>query len=160
MIRRAEESDFPEIQAVINDGASKYRGEIPAEHWHEPYMSGAAFNNEIAAGVEFWVWDSGEILGAMGIQRVRDATLIRHAYVRTIAQGQGLGSKLLGQLSDAAEGRLLVGTWAAARWAIGFYQRNGFRLIENPEKDRLLDTYWSIPISQRDVSVVLEYAPK
>jgi GNAT superfamily N-acetyltransferase len=156
MIRRCGESDVAQIESIINEAAQAYRGVIPADRWHEPYMPRDALEKEISAGVEFWGWeDSSGLLGVMGIQQVKDATLIRHAYVRADQQRRGIGSDLMNALIPRAKGRLLVGTWAAASWAIRFYQRHRFRLVSPQEKDLLLDTYWSIPARQRDTSVVL-----
>jgi GNAT superfamily N-acetyltransferase len=119
-------------------------------------MTASALKTEIEAGVNFWGWDeSGALSGVMGIQHVRDATLIRHAYVRTTDQGRGIGSALLGFLAARTKGPLLVGTWVAAAWAIRFYERHGFRLVSPAEKDRLLGTYWRIPLRQKETSVVL-----
>lgn len=156
MIRRCADADFSVIEGVINEAAQAYRGVIPADCWHEPYMTVCALDTEIAAGVNFWGWDeSGALIGVMGLQQVRDVTLIRHAYVRSAHQGRGIGGALLDFLADRATGPLLVGTWAAAVWAIRFYERHGFRLVSAAEKDRLLDTYWSIPSRQKETSVVL-----
>jgi len=158
MIRRCVEADSPAIGAVINEAAQAYRGVIPADCWHEPYMTVSALDAEIAAGVNFWGWDeSGALIGIMGLQHVRDVTLIRHAYVRTAHQGRGIGGSLLGFLADRATGPLLVGTWAAAEWAIRFYERHGFRLVPTAEKDRVADAYYNIPSRQRETSVVLDY---
>jgi Acetyltransferases len=66
------------------------------------------------------------------LQRVQDVTLIRHAYVRTASRGRGLGAMLLDELRRQTTGRVLVGTWADAQWAIRFYQRHGFRLVPGP----------------------------
>ena len=119
-------------------------------------MSREALAAELAAGVEFSGWEhTGELLGVMGLQVVRDVTLIRHAYVRRANQGEGIGGALLDALRAQSRSRLLVGTWADARWAIGFYQRHGFQLVPGADKDRLLDAYWNIPTRQRDTSVVL-----
>jgi len=121
-------------------------------------MTGPALRSEMDAGVRFWGWEeSGALIGVMGIQHVRDATLIRHAYVRTPYQGRGIGGALLASLAGQRTGPLLVGTWAAADWAIRFYERHGFRLVPPEEKDRLLSTYWNIPERQRETSVVLAY---
>jgi len=156
MIRPCADSDFQAIKAVINEAAQAYREVIPADCWHEPYMTGSALKAEIEAGVNFWGWDeSRTLIGVMGIQHVRDVTLIRHAYVRTAHQGRGIGNALLGFLADRATGPLLVGTWAAAVWAIRFYERHGFRLVSPAEKERLLATYWTIPSRQKETSVVL-----
>jgi GNAT superfamily N-acetyltransferase len=156
MIRPCTDADFAAIHAIINEAAEAYRGKIPDDCWHEPYMSEAALRRELDAGVEFWGWeDSGVLDGVMGLQQVRDATLIRHAYVRTRAQGKGIGGALLQFLADRARGPLLVGTWADAAWAIRLYQRHGFRLVGPEEKDRLLATYWSISPRQTETSVVL-----
>ena len=158
MIRRCVDSDFPAIESVINEAAQAYRGIIPADRWHEPYMTASALKTEIAAGVNFWGWeDSGALIGIMGIQPVHDVTLIRHAYVRTAHQGRGIGGALLTSLVGQATGPVLVGTWAAAEWAIRFYERHGFRLVPPAEKDRLLSAYWSIPLRQKETSVVLVY---
>lgn len=122
-------------------------------------MTGLALRTEVDAGVNFWGWEeSGTLIGVMGIQQVRNVTLIRHAYVRTAHQGRGIGGALLTFLADQATGPLLVGTWAAAEWAIRFYERHGFRLVSTVEKDRLLSTYWSISSRQKETSVVLAHA--
>jgi GNAT superfamily N-acetyltransferase len=156
MIRHSTDADFAAIEAVINEAAQAYRDVIPADCWHQPYMTSSALKTEIEAGVDFWGWDdSGVLIGIMGIQHVRDATLIRHAYVRTAHQGRGIGGALLTSLAEQARGPLLVGTWAAAEWAIRFYERHGFRLVSPAEKDSLLSTYWSIPLRQKETSVVL-----
>jgi len=91
----------------------------------------------------------------MGLQHVRDVTLIRHAYTRTAHHGQGIGGRLLAHLRWRARGRLLVGTWAAAAWAIHFYEHRGFSVVGPEEKERLLTTYWTVPERQRQASVVL-----
>jgi GNAT superfamily N-acetyltransferase len=156
MIRRCTPADTERIASIINEAAEAYRGVVPADQWHEPYMPGHALDAEIEAGVAFWGWDGADgLVGVMGLQRVKDATLIRHAYVRRDSQRHGVGGKLMAALADQARGRLLVGTWAAAHWAIRFYERHGFRLVWPPERERLLDTYWTIPAKQRDASVVL-----
>jgi GNAT superfamily N-acetyltransferase len=158
MIRRCADPDLPAIETIVNEAAQAYRGVIPADCWHEPYMSASALKTEIDAGVDFWGWhESDALAGIMGIQHVRDATLIRHAYVRTAFQGRGIGGALLTWLADQATGPLLVGTWAAAEWAIRFYERHGFHLVSPAEKDRLLSAYWSIPLRQKETSVVLVY---
>jgi GNAT superfamily N-acetyltransferase len=156
MMRRCTDADVPAIDAVINEAAEAYRGVIPPDCWHEPYMTRASLVAEIVAGVEFSGWDeAGALVGVMGVQEVRDVTLIRHAYVRPSRQGQGIGGALLTALAAQVPGPLLVGTWAAAGWAIRFYERQGFRLVDADERDRLLTTYWSIPRRQRETSVVL-----
>jgi GNAT superfamily N-acetyltransferase len=156
MIARCGPGDIAEIGAIINDAAVAYRGVIPADRWHEPYMAREALEAEIAAGVEFWgVRDESGLVGVMGLQDVKDATLIRHAYVRSKLQRAGIGSALMDALVARTTRPLLVGTWAAAHWAIRFYERHGFRLVSPREKDRLLDTYWTIPARQREASVVL-----
>lgn len=158
MLRRSTDADVPQIELIINEAAIAYVGVIPDDCWHEPYMPRHTLVEEIASGVDFWGWEQeGELVGVMGIQRVRDVTLIRHAYVRSGQQGRGIGADLLLALVRQASGRLLVGTWADAVWAIRFYQRHGFRLLPPDEKDRLLNTYWTIPKRQAEVSVVLEY---
>jgi N-acetylglutamate synthase-like GNAT family acetyltransferase len=159
MIRRCTAADLGAILAIVNEAAQAYRGVIPADCWHEPYMTRSNLTSEIAAGVNFWGWnEDGTLLGVMGLQSVRDVTLIRHAYVLPAHQGQGIGGALLTLLAEQATGPLLVGTWAAADWAIRFYQRYGFHLVSAEEKNRLLSTYWSIPLRQTETSVVLVHA--
>jgi N-acetylglutamate synthase-like GNAT family acetyltransferase len=156
MIRRCTDGDLTAIQAIINRAAEAYRGAIPDDCWHEPYMTTSELLAEIAAGVDFWTWDeSGTLIGVMGLQQVTGATLIRHAYVEPAHQGRGIGGALLRTLAHQAGGPLLVGTWAAAEWAIRFYERHGFLLASTDEKDRLLNTYWTIPLRQQQTSVVL-----
>jgi GNAT superfamily N-acetyltransferase len=156
VIHRCTKADFDAIEAIINEAAQAYRSVIPSDCWQEPYMPRTELMAEIAAGVNFWGWnESGVLVGVMGLQNVRDATLIRHAYVRRQHQGRGVGGKLLAALAGQATGRLLVGTWAAAEWAIRFYERHSFHLASMEEKDQLLEAYWSIPLRQREASVVL-----
>ena len=159
MIRRCRDAEVEFIEGIINQAARAYEGVIPADCWHEPYMKRAELLTEIAAGVEFWGWeDSGTLIGVMGIQKVHDATLIRHAYVLASHQSRGIGGALLATLVRQSSGKLLVGTWAAAHWAIRFYQRHGFRLVSAEDKDNLLITYWKISPRQRETSVALMYA--
>jgi len=146
MIRPCRDGDFEAVYAIINDAAGAYRGVIPLDRWHEPYMSREQLRREIESGVRFWGYeDAGTLLGVMGIQDVQDVTLIRHAYVRTASRNQGIGGMLLGELRKLTARPVLIGTWADATWAIRFYQRHGFRLVSQEEKDRLLRQYWSIP---------------
>ncbi|HMI45167.1 MAG TPA: GNAT family N-acetyltransferase [Gemmatimonadaceae bacterium] len=155
-IRKSVGADFGAILAIINDAASAYRGVIPADRWHEPYMSASELESEIAAGVVFWVAeDGGRLSGVMGIQDKGDVTLVRHAYVASTTQRSGVGTKLLRHVETLVDKPILIGTWAAATWAVEFYQRNGFTLVPSDDKDRLLQTYWSIPARQIDTSVVL-----
>ena len=159
-IRRCRDSQRAEIAEVINAAAEAYRGVIPADRWHEPYMSDDQLDAEIAAGVEFWGCElDGRLAGVMGIQRVGDVQLIRHAYVRPQQQGSGLGSALLDHLPERASGRLLVGTWSDADWAIRFYERHGFTRVSPAQTAQLLRTYWSIPERQIETSVVLTDPP-
>ena len=159
MIRRCSDADFAAIEALINEAARAYRGVIPADCWHEPYLTRSDLIAEITAGVNFSGLDeSGALIGVMGLQEVRDVTLIRHAYVRPAHQGRGIGSALMRALIHQATTPLLVGTWAAAEWAIRFYERHGFRLVSSIEKDRLLKTYWNVPLRQQETSVVLVHA--
>jgi GNAT superfamily N-acetyltransferase len=159
VIRPCTPADVPAIDAIVNEAAEAYRGAIPDDCWHEPYMSRDELLAEIAAGVSFQGWEaSGVLVGVMGLQPVRDVTLIRHAYVRRSHQGHGIGGALLRALCADSPSRLLVGTWADAVWAIRFYERHGFRLVPPDEKERLLRAYWTVPARQREVSVVLAQA--
>lgn len=157
MIRPCNDTDTDRICAIINDGAQAYRGVIPSDCWHEPYMPKTELEHELQAGVKFWGYqhDGGELAGVMGIQQVRDVTLIRHAYVRTANRQHGIGTQLLTHLRSLTTRPILIGTWADATWAIRFYQKHGFRLLTPHEKDRLLKFYWSIPERQIETSVVL-----
>ena len=156
MIRDCNAGDFDSILAVINDAARAYRGVIPEDRLLDPYMSSDALRRESADSVAFSGLDlGGELLGVMGSQPVADVTLIRHAYVRSDHQKRGLGGELLSHLMARSERPVLIGTWAAARWAIRFYEKYGFEVIEGSEKDCLLRRYWSIPDRQVETSVVL-----
>jgi GNAT superfamily N-acetyltransferase len=156
MIRRCDPPDFESIWAIINDGAQAYKGIIPADRWTEPYMSREKLQHEIDHGVVFWGYeDAGSLVAVMGIQQVQDVTLIRHAYVRTTSQKQGLGALLLSHLRDMADNPVLIGTWADAAWAIRFYERYGFQVVTPDEKQRLLKKYWTVPDRQIETSVVL-----
>jgi GNAT superfamily N-acetyltransferase len=157
MIRKLLPSEIDRILGVINDGAQAYKGIIPADRWKEPYMSADELKEDLKAGLTFFGWEENDVvLGVMGIQPVEDTTLIRHAYVRTEYQRRGIGSRLLEHLLQRAKTpEILVGTWAAATWAIRFYKTYGFTLVSPEEKDRLLRRYWSIPERQVETSVVL-----
>ena len=133
-IRPCRDDERAAILAIVNAAAEAYRGVIPADRWHEPYMRADELDAEIAAGVVFWGYEAdGELLGVMGIQPVRDVDLIRHAYVLPGSQGRGVGGALLEHLRGARGRPMLVGTWAAAEWAIRFYERHGFELVA-PER--------------------------
>ena len=144
------------ILSIINDAARAYRGIIPADRWHEPYMPKEELTAEIDDGVEFWVAeDEGRVVGVMGVQDKGDVALVRHAYVVPGTQRSGIGTTLLRHIEGLVEKPILIGTWATASWAIEFYRRNGFDLVSQSEKDRLLRKYWSIPTRQIETSVVL-----
>jgi GNAT superfamily N-acetyltransferase len=159
-IRRCGEDEHGAILAIVNAAAEAYRGVIPPDRWHEPYMPLGELESEIADGVVFWGYEAGdELVGIMGIQAVRDVDLIRHAYVSPARQGQGVGGALLEHLMRSAERPVLVGTWAAADWAIRFYGRHGFEQVSPERTTELLGTYWSIPDRQIETSVVLVRTP-
>jgi len=156
IIRPSAAGDFAVILSIINDAARAYRGIIPADRWHEPYMPKEELTAEIDDGVEFWVAeDEGRVVGVMGIQDKGDVALVRHAYVVPTTQRSGIGTTLLRHIEGLVEKPILIGTWATASWAIEFYRRNGFHLVSQSEKDRLLRKYWSIPTRQIETSVVL-----
>jgi GNAT superfamily N-acetyltransferase len=156
VIRLCESGDLQVMYEIVNDAAQVYKGVIPGDRWQEPYMAMEELQHEIDDGVVFWGYEvDGKLVGIMGIQDVQDVTLIRHAYVRTACQGQGIGGKLLSHLCALTERPILIGTWADATWAVRFYQKYGFRLVSTEEKNRLLHKYWSIPERQVETSVVL-----
>jgi GNAT superfamily N-acetyltransferase len=159
-IRPCRDDERAEILSIVNAAAEAYRGVIPADRWHEPYMPSGELDGEIAAGVEFWGYEAdGALVGIMGIQPVRDVDLIRHAYVSPDSQGHGVGSALLEHFARSTTRRMLVGTWAAAEWAIGFYRHHGFEPVSSELKTALLKDYWSIPDRQIETSVVLANPP-
>ncbi|MGS2740851.1 GNAT family N-acetyltransferase [Sinomicrobium sp. M5D2P17] len=156
MIVKSKKSDFKDIYEIINDASIAYKGIIPDDRWQEPYMTEDELENQIADGVEFWCfYQDVTIIGVMGIQHKSDVTLIRHAYVRTVTRNKGVGSKLLKHLSTLTGKPILIGTWAAATWAISFYLKNGFRQVSPVENRQLLQKYWDIPLRQIETSVVL-----
>jgi len=154
MIRKCQTNDAKRIHFIINEAAKAYEGVIPADCYHQPYMPVDELGQEMKR-MTFFGWEvNGELVGVTGFEPIKDVTLIRHAYVLTQWQGQGIGGKLLNHLKGlATTSRLLVGTWAAVHWAIAFYQKHGFKLL--PNKDELLKTYWNIPQRQIETSVVL-----
>jgi GNAT superfamily N-acetyltransferase len=159
-IRPCRDDEQDAVLAIINAAAEAYRGVIPADRWHEPYMESRELESEIAAGVRFWGYEAdGALIGTMGVQPVRDVDLIRHAYVLPDSQRRGVGAALLRHLRGISPRRMLVGTWAAADWAIGFYRRHGFELVSPKRKTELLKTYWTIPDRQIETSVVLAHPP-
>jgi len=154
MIRQCNQNDTKRIYFIVNEAARAYEGVIPADCYHQPYMPMAELEGEMKR-VTFFGWeDSGELVGIMGLEPVKDVSLIRHAYVLLPRQQSGIGSKLLQHiLNTATTTRILVGTWADAWWAVDFYKKHGFRLMS--DKDELLNTYWDVPLRQIDTSVVL-----
>jgi GNAT superfamily N-acetyltransferase len=155
VIRACSAADAPQIFAIVNDAAQAYKGIIPADRWHDPYMPMDHLQAEMADGVKFWGYDDGGLAGVMGIQDRGDVDLIRHAYVRTARRNSGIGGELLAHLEAASGKPILIGTWAAATWAIRFYEKNGYRLLPREDTVRLLKKYWSIPDRQVETSVVL-----
>lgn len=156
MILQCKTEDFKTINEIINDGAAAYKGIIPADRWKEPYMPESELNHQLEQGVEFWGYkENGQLVGVMGIQDKGEVTLIRHAYVRTSHRNKGIGSKLLEHLCSSSTKPILIGTWAHATWAIAFYQKHGFHLVSDEEKEMLLRKYWTIPSRQIETSVVL-----
>ncbi len=161
MMRRCNEQDYAAIMEIINDAAQAYKGVIPEDRWHEPYMPQEQLQQEIASGVCFWGFEeNGRLTGVMGTQDKEDVTLIRHAYVRTNLRNRGTGSLLLKYLETMTQKQILIGTWADAVWAVTFYEKNGYRLVSPEEKNRLLKKYWHIPDRQIATSVVLVGRPK
>ena len=155
-IRRCGDDDRYAILTIVNAAAEAYRGVIPADRWHEPYMSDDELAAEIDAGIEFWgCEEDGELVGVIGIQPLEDVDLIRHAYVAPASQRRGVGGALLEHVASAATQPILVGTWAAADWAIGFYRRHGFELLSRERATELLRRHWTIPDRQIETSVVL-----
>jgi N-acetylglutamate synthase-like GNAT family acetyltransferase len=156
MIRKCTDSDFEGIYGVINEAAQAYKGVIPNDRWHEPYMPRIQLRKEIEDGVCFWGIEEGRALvGVMGIQDKGEVCLIRHAYVKTNCRNMGMGTRLLRHLESMTEKPILIGTWSDATWAIRFYQKNGYRLLREAEKNDLLTKYWNIPERQVETSVVL-----
>jgi GNAT superfamily N-acetyltransferase len=154
MIRQCQPQDINRIYLIINEAARAYEAAIPADCYHQPYMPVDELKREMERMTFFGGEVNGGLVGIMGFQPVKDVTLIRHAYVLTQWQRQGIGGKLLNHLKGlVTTSRLLVGTWADARWAIDFYKKHGFKLL--PNKDELLKTYWDIPRRQIETSVVL-----
>ena len=157
MVRKATQGDFQHIYEIINDAAIAYKGIIPADRWHEPYMPQTELEEQIADGVNFTCYlKDGEIVGVMGIQDKGEVNLIRHAYVTTKRRGGGIGGVLLRELVEASPKPILIGTWRAADWAIRFYEKHGFVQVSEEEKNRLLKTFWNIPDRQIETSVVLK----
>lgn len=156
MIRKCTPSDIEEIFAIINAAAQVYKGVIPDDCWHEPYMSMEYLKAEIQDAVDFWcLVGQGRLQGVMGVQDKGPVTLIRHAYVHAAHQRGGVGTQLLRHLETLTEGPILIGTWQAATWAIRFYERNGYSVLSRKETNRFLRQYWSIPERQIETSVVL-----
>jgi len=156
LIRSSRPADSEPMLAIINAAAQAYKGVIPADRWHEPYMPGDELAREMADGISFWVAEeSGRVVGVMGIQDKGDVALVRHAYVTPGAQRTGIGTSLLRHVQELTSKPVLIGTWAAASWAIDFYRRNGYSVVSSGQKDRLLRKYWSIPERQIETSIVL-----
>ena len=158
MIAEYTNKELSSILFVINDAAKKYKGVIPDDCWNDPYMSEQELVNEFSAGVRMYGYNqNNKLVGVMGIQKLSDVTLIRHAYTLTAYQGRGVGKSLLNFLFEINQNNLLlVGTWQDATWAIRFYEKFGFVLQENNKKNQLLKKYWNISSKQIKKSVVLK----
>lgn len=158
-LRACTAADLDAILAVVNDAAQAYKGIIPEDRWHEPYMPLAELRDEVAAGVRFFGFEeSGELIGVMGIQDRGEVDLIRHAYVKTRHRNRGIGARLLAHIESLSAKPILIGTWAAADWAIRFYEKHGYRVLPREDTERLLRRYWSVPERQIATSVVLASA--
>ena len=157
-IEEYKKSDSSKILYVINDAAIRYKGIIPDNCWHEPYMSEQELVNEFNAELRMYGYHhNNKLIGVIGIQEVKDVILIRHAYTLTSYQGKGTGSELLKYLLKKNQNsRLLVGTWRDATWAIRFYEKFGFILHAKDQSTLLLKKYWKISSNQIKNSVVLE----
>lgn len=159
MIRKCTDDDLSALYAIINDAAQAYKGVIPADRWHEPYMPMNELSQEIGDRVQFWGYESdGELIGVMGIQDKTEVALIRHAYVKTARRNQGIGTKLLRHLESMTNKPILIGTWIDAAWAIRFYEKHGYRRLSRKDTEHLLRKYWSVPDRQIETSVVLANA--
>ena len=158
MISEYTKEDVSNILYVINNAALKYKGVIPDDCWHEPYMSEQELLNEFDSGVRMFGYEKNNILvGVMGIQELKDVTLIRHAYTFSTYQGMGIGKLLLQYLFKINKSSILyVGTWQDATWAIQFYEKFGFVLHTKIQTIHLLKKYWKISLKQIENSVVLE----
>lgn len=158
MITEYIKKDFQDILKVINDAALKYKGAIPDDCYHEPYMLEKELVNEFDNGVRMYGYEKNNLLvGVMGIQELKNVTLIRHAYTLTDYQGLGIGKSLLQFLFQINKSpRLLLGTWEGATWAIEFYKKNGFIVHQRNQTEELLNKYWEVPPRQIENSVVLE----
>ncbi|GIN70290.1 hypothetical protein J14TS2_07650 [Bacillus sp. J14TS2] len=156
MIRLCNDEDKEAIYHIINDAAQAYKGIIPEDRYHEPYMTMEELSLEMTDGVVFWGMEEDNILlGVMGVQDKGDVSLIRHAYVRTNQRNSGIGGRLLSHLLGLTDKPVLIGTWEAAEWAIRFYRKNGFELVSNEKKGKLLNKYWNVPERQVETSVAL-----
>lgn len=159
MISKLSISNLDCIFKIVNTASVAYMGVIPNDRYKKPYMSKVELKKEMGDGVVFYgFFKQSKIIGIMGIQQVKDVTLIRHAYVIPMYQKMGIGRLLLKYLLGLSKTkRVFVGTWLAASWAIRFYENNGFMLVSKEKKDNLLSRYWKIPKRQIETSVVLEY---
>ena len=158
MIGEYKKADTSKILYIINNASLRYKGIIPDDCWHEPYISEQELIDEFSDGVRMYGYHHNtKLIGVIGIQEVKDIILIRHAYTLSSHQGKGIGSALLEYLlKKNKNSRLLVGTWKNATWAIRFYEKFGFILHTKDESTLLLKKYWKITPKQMKHSVVLE----
>ena len=160
MIKEYTKKNIYKILNIINDAALKYKGIIPDDCWNEPYMSEQELSEEFSNGVRMFGFElNNELVGVIGVQKIKDVVLIRHAYTLSLHQGKGVGSSLIEYLlKQNQNSRLLVGTWKKASWAIRFYEKFDFIIQSKDETNLLLNKYWKIPSKQIDNSIVLEKA--
>jgi len=154
MIRQTRPDEIDRLYLIINQAAKAYDGTLEPDCYHEPYLRMEELLGELKRVIFYGYENDGELVGVMGIEPIKDVTLIRHAYVLPQYQNKGIGKELLEHLKHlTVTRRLLVGTWAAATWAVDFYRKYGFTILA--DKDKLLSTYWDIPPRQIETSVVL-----
>ena len=158
MISEYTKNSTSKILHVINEASLRYKGVIPDNCWQEPYMPKKELIAEFADGVRMFGYHKNDkLIGVIGTQKVKDVTLIRHAYTLTSYQGKGAGSALLEYLLKKNNNSdFLVGTWRNATWAIRFYEKFGFIIHAKEQSALLLKKYWKISSKQIENSVVLE----
>jgi GNAT superfamily N-acetyltransferase len=158
MITEYTGKDASNILSVINNAALKYKGAVPDDCLHDPYMLKQELLNEFDSGVRIFGYEKkSTLVGVMGIQELKDVTLIRHAYTLSTYQGKGIGTLLLQYLLQMNQNSILyVGTWRDATWAIQFYKKFGFVMHKRKQTTELLKKYWEVSSKQIENSVVLE----
>ena len=72
MIIEYKKTDTSKILYIINDASLRYKGIIPDDCWHEPYMSQQELIDEFSNGVRMYGYHlNNKLIGVIGFQKIK-----------------------------------------------------------------------------------------